>query len=240
MQVRVVALLINFFAFLTFLLPSPSLFRKVPILAKTRSRVKTAITFSRQNDAGSRASPIYCWENLVLVVVLVLESKDKIINHWFIILLYHYKSLCASWQVSLEGHLVLLGDRLNERCNISFSPCGRHMRNVRCKLYKTCERGGHAQPTLPSVLVCNINFSCICYENYITLYYLNKRSRLVWFIGRSDLLWLKFFTQQIDLLFMLCHNTFSFFKVWSKTGQRLQETHTYILGKFRYAQKAKC
>ena len=119
MHLRVVVLLITFFAFLTFPLtsPSPSLFRKVPILARTRSRVKKAITFSRQNDAGSRASPIYCWENLVLVVVLVLESKDKF-NHWFIILLYHYKPLCASWQVSLEGHLVLLCDTLNEQCNI--------------------------------------------------------------------------------------------------------------------------
>ena len=82
MHLRVVVLLIKFFAFLTFPLPSPSpsLFRKVPILARTRSRVKKAITFSRQNDAGSRASPIYCWENLVLVVVLVLESNDKF-NH---------------------------------------------------------------------------------------------------------------------------------------------------------------
>ena len=80
MHLRVVVLLIKFFAFLTFPLPSPSLSRKVPILARTRSRVKKAITFSRQNDAGSRASPIYCWENLVPVVVLVLESKDKF-NH---------------------------------------------------------------------------------------------------------------------------------------------------------------
>ena len=45
------------------------------ILAKTRSRMTTATTFSRQNDAGSRASTTYYWENLVLVVVLVLESK---------------------------------------------------------------------------------------------------------------------------------------------------------------------
>ena len=35
----------------------------------------TATTFSRQNDAASRASTTYYWENLVLVVVLVLESK---------------------------------------------------------------------------------------------------------------------------------------------------------------------
>ena len=35
----------------------------------------TATTFSRQNDAGSRARTTYYWENLVLVVLLVLESK---------------------------------------------------------------------------------------------------------------------------------------------------------------------
>ena len=45
------------------------------ILAKTRSRVATATSFSRQNDAGSRTSTIYHWEKLVLAVVLVLESK---------------------------------------------------------------------------------------------------------------------------------------------------------------------
>ena len=35
----------------------------------------TAITFSRQNEAGSRVSNTQYWENLVLVVVLVSESK---------------------------------------------------------------------------------------------------------------------------------------------------------------------
>ena len=35
--------------------------------AKTRSRVTTPITFSRQNDAGSRAHTTLYWENLVLV-----------------------------------------------------------------------------------------------------------------------------------------------------------------------------
>ena len=45
------------------------------ILAKTRSRMTTATTFSRQNDAGSRASTTQYWENLVLVVVLVAKSK---------------------------------------------------------------------------------------------------------------------------------------------------------------------
>ena len=50
-------------------------FRHLDILAKTRGRVTTATTFSRQNDAGSRAYTTYYRENLVLVVVLVLESK---------------------------------------------------------------------------------------------------------------------------------------------------------------------
>ena len=45
------------------------------ILAKTRSRVTTATTFSRQNDARSRACTSWYWENLEVVVVLVLESK---------------------------------------------------------------------------------------------------------------------------------------------------------------------
>ena len=35
----------------------------------------TAILFSRQTDAGSRMSNTQYWENLVLVVVLVSESK---------------------------------------------------------------------------------------------------------------------------------------------------------------------
>ena len=34
-----------------------------------------ATTFSRQNDAGSRASNTQNWEILVLVVVLASESK---------------------------------------------------------------------------------------------------------------------------------------------------------------------
>ena len=37
--------------------------------------MRTAITFSRRNDAGSRKSNTSYWENLVLIVVLVLESK---------------------------------------------------------------------------------------------------------------------------------------------------------------------
>ena len=49
--------------------------RHYDTLTKTRSRMTTAITFSRQNDAGSRASTTYYSENLVLFVVFVLEPK---------------------------------------------------------------------------------------------------------------------------------------------------------------------
>ena len=35
------------------------------ILAKTRGRMTTAITFSRQNDAVSRVSNTQYWENLI-------------------------------------------------------------------------------------------------------------------------------------------------------------------------------
>ena len=44
--------------------------RHYDIFAKTRSGITPATTFSRQNDAASRASTTYYWENLVLVVVL--------------------------------------------------------------------------------------------------------------------------------------------------------------------------
>ena len=57
------------------LLTFDNLFPPLDILAKTRSRVTTATTFSRQNGAGSRVSNTQYWENLVLVVVLVSESK---------------------------------------------------------------------------------------------------------------------------------------------------------------------
>ena len=49
--------------------------RHYDILAETSSRMTTAITFSCQNDADSRVSNTQYWENLVLVVVLVSESK---------------------------------------------------------------------------------------------------------------------------------------------------------------------
>ena len=55
-RAKILVLLIKPIAFLKFSLPSPSSDLKVPILVKTRSRMTTAITFSRQKDAGSRVS----------------------------------------------------------------------------------------------------------------------------------------------------------------------------------------
>ena len=60
---------------MTKLLNLTTSFRHYDILAKIRSGMTTAITFSRQNDAGSRVSNTQYWQNLVLVVVLVSESK---------------------------------------------------------------------------------------------------------------------------------------------------------------------
>ena len=57
--------------FLTF----ETCFRYYDILSKTRGRMTKAITFSRQNDVGSRARNTQYWENQVLVVVLVLKFK---------------------------------------------------------------------------------------------------------------------------------------------------------------------
>ena len=45
------------------------------IFAKPRIKVTTVLRFSRQNDVGLRALNVALKENLVLVVVLVLESK---------------------------------------------------------------------------------------------------------------------------------------------------------------------
>ena len=57
------------------LLTLDKLYPHYDILANTRSRMTTATTFSRPSDATSRASTTYYWKNIVLVVVLVLESK---------------------------------------------------------------------------------------------------------------------------------------------------------------------
>ena len=44
----------------------------------SRSRLTTAITFSRQSDSDSRASTTLYGKNLVLVVVLVSKSKKAL------------------------------------------------------------------------------------------------------------------------------------------------------------------
>jgi len=43
--------------------------------AKPRTKMTTVSRFSRQNDLGLRARNVVLRENLVLLVVLVLESK---------------------------------------------------------------------------------------------------------------------------------------------------------------------
>ena len=50
------------------------------IFAKPRAKMTTVLRFSRQNDVGLRALNVALWENLVLVVVLGLQSKAL---YWF-------------------------------------------------------------------------------------------------------------------------------------------------------------
>ena len=50
-------------------------YRVLDIFAKPRTKMTTVSRFSRQNDVGLRALNVVLLENLVLVVVLVLESK---------------------------------------------------------------------------------------------------------------------------------------------------------------------
>ena len=52
---------------------SRACFRNYAVLTKTRSKETTAISFSRQNDNGSRVRTLCLLENLE--VVLVLEFK---------------------------------------------------------------------------------------------------------------------------------------------------------------------
>ena len=52
-----------------------SCFRHYDVFAKTLSKMATAITFSRQNDAGSSARSAQYWESVILMVILILQSK---------------------------------------------------------------------------------------------------------------------------------------------------------------------
>ena len=86
----------------------------------------TATRFSRQNNAGSRASTTWYWENLVLVVVLVLESKAL----YCLGLLYMgqppYELQEAEWKKAIERPVVVItigGDTDSARYNRCRAPC---------------------------------------------------------------------------------------------------------------------
>ena len=68
------------------------------ILGETRSRMTTAITFTRHNDTGSRVSNTQYWENVVLVVVLISESKG---------LYWKRKGFNSGWRAWLKKCLLL-------------------------------------------------------------------------------------------------------------------------------------
>ena len=57
----------------------------------------TAIAFSRQNDAGSFKHTTKYWENLLLVVVLVLGLKDL---YWEAIMLTFHRIWESRWRVT--------------------------------------------------------------------------------------------------------------------------------------------
>ena len=67
-----------------------NLFLPSYILTITRSRIMTAITFFRQNDAGSPVSNTRYWQNLVLVVVLVSESKAELLLYMLLAKIWHW------------------------------------------------------------------------------------------------------------------------------------------------------
>ena len=77
--------------------------RHYHILAKTHSRIKTAIMFSRQNDTSSRMSNTH-WENLALIVILISESKG--LYSWGKYLLYKkcMRFAVASFKHNLKLH----------------------------------------------------------------------------------------------------------------------------------------
>ena len=54
---------------------SRTCFRHYAVLTKTRSKMTTAISFSRQNDTGSLARALCLLEKLVVELVLVLVRK---------------------------------------------------------------------------------------------------------------------------------------------------------------------
>ena len=53
-----------------------------------------AITVSRQIDVGSRVRYTYYWENFVLVVVLILESKALYFDLIRIVIVIYLRIFC--------------------------------------------------------------------------------------------------------------------------------------------------
>ena len=67
----------------------------VNLTKMTTTKMTTVLRFFRQNDVGLRALNVALWENLVLVVVLVLESKA----------LYYLTKTWQAWlDVSKKSH----------------------------------------------------------------------------------------------------------------------------------------
>ena len=57
-----------------------------------------AITVSRQIGIGSRVRYTYYWENFVLVVVLILESKALYFDLIRIVIVIYLRIFCRKWQ----------------------------------------------------------------------------------------------------------------------------------------------
>ena len=109
--------------------------RQYYILAKTRGRMTTAITFSRRNDAGSRVSNTQYWENLnkisYFVVVLVSESKPLYCCVEFATLETSRKlgrvNVCKDFWVCYKGQVKRLAiNWLVRPSNNPTNTCGTH------------------------------------------------------------------------------------------------------------------
>ena len=73
----------------------------------------TAIAFSRQNDAGAHVCTTKYWRNLILVVILVLESKVLLFFHIFYNTPRTFRdfALCLKLFAGLYSTLSIKGNR---------------------------------------------------------------------------------------------------------------------------------
>ena len=92
------------------------------IFAKPRTKMTTVLRSPRQNDVGLQVLKVVLWENLVLVVVLVLESKalywslsycDIHIQDSAWSLTWNRTSTLVQWHLKLESEWISLR---NEKC----------------------------------------------------------------------------------------------------------------------------